>query len=139
MKLFTLTLTPERLSAVALRSWLRAVLSAGHVPQQASKEIVLAAEEALNNAILHSEQRGGDLTITLSILAKDVYLTVSDRGKGFESALLAGGQTPDREDGAGLGLALVRGLMDDVTLESSAEGTIIRLVKHLRGSAVGTA
>ena len=109
------------------------------MPQQASKEIVLAAEEALNNAILHSGQRGGDLTITVSILADDVYLTVSDRGKGFDSELLAGGQTVDGEEAAGLGLALVRGLMDEVTLKSGAEGTIIRLVKHLRGSALGAA
>ena len=37
------------------------------------------------------------------------------------------------------GSALLGGLMDEVTLRSSAEGTIIRLVKHLGGSATGAA
>ena len=133
MTLSTLTLAPERSSAAALRAWLRAVLPEGDVPQRASEEVILAAEEALNNAILHSGQRSGDLTITVSILATDLYLTVSDRGTGFDSELLADDQTVAGEDAAGLGLTLVRGLMDEVTLRSSAEGTIIRLVKHLRG------
>ncbi|MGO8684273.1 MAG: ATP-binding protein [Thermoleophilia bacterium] len=137
MKLFTQTFAPERSSAAQLRAWLSTVLAQDHVPPTASQEIVLAAEEALNNAILHSGQRGGDLTVTLSMLARDVYLTVSDRGRGFDSAILGKYETRSTETTGGLGLTLVRGLMDEVTVASSAEGTSIRLVKHLRGATLG--
>lgn len=137
MKLFTQTFAPERSSAAQLRAWLSTVFAQDHVPPTASQEIVLAAEEALSNAILHSGQRGGDLTVTVSMLASDVYLTVSDRGRGFDSAILGEPATRSAETTGGLGLTLVRGLMDEVTVVSSAEGTSIRLVKHLRGAALG--
>jgi anti-sigma regulatory factor (Ser/Thr protein kinase) len=130
MRLLTLTLPPERPSAAALRVWLRNLLVEAQVPQQASREIVLAAEEVLSNAILHSGQRGGDLTIMVSILADSLYLTVSDRGQGFATELLAGRETVGAAEAAGLGLTLVHALMDEVTLNSGGEGTSIRLVKQ---------
>lgn len=135
MKLFTQTFAPERSSAAQLRAWLSTVLAQDNVAPTASQEIVLAAEEALANAILHSGQRGGDLTVTLSMLASDVYLTVADRGRGFDSAIPGEQAARSPETTGGLGLTLVRGLMDEVTVASSAEGTSIRLVKHLRGAA----
>jgi anti-sigma regulatory factor (Ser/Thr protein kinase) len=137
MALSTLTLSPERSSAGALRDWLRTVLADDGVPQGAAEQIVLAAEEALNSAILHAEQPDGEITITLSSVDSDVYLTVSDGAVDLDAERMQNGQS-DAEDTAHLGLLLVRGLMDGVTQQSSAEGTIIRLVKHLRGSAGGS-
>lgn len=131
MRLLTLTLPPERASATALRAWLRNLLAEAHVLEQAGREIVLAAEEVLSNAILHSGQKDGDLTIMVSIVADDLYLTVSDRGQGFDAELPAGGKTVGALEAAGLGLTLVRALMDEVTVKSGSEGTSIRLVKHL--------
>ncbi len=137
MALSTLILYSERSSAAALRDWLRTVLADDGVPQGAAEQIVLAAEEALSSAILHAKQPDGEITITLSIVDSDVYLTVSDGGTDLDARRMQNGQS-DAEDGAHLGLLLVRGLMDGVTRQSSAEGTIIRLVKHLRGSAAGS-
>ena len=135
MTLSTLTLSPQRSSAVALRAWLRPLLTEDGVPERATEEITLAAEEALNGAILHGEQRGTDITVTLSTVSADVYLTVSDDAERLSDEPLVGGD--EDADAEAFGFALVRGLMDEVTLRSSAEGTIIRLVKHLGGSPSG--
>lgn len=129
MTLSTLTLPPQPAAAAALRAWLRPLLAEDGVPERATEEITLAAEEALNGAIFHGEQRGTDITVTLSTVASDIYLTVSDDAERPSDEPLASG-----DEGAAaqaFGSALVRGLMDEVTLRSSAEGTIIRLVKHL--------
>jgi len=132
MTLSTLTLSPQRSSAVALRAWLRPLLAGDGVPERATEEITLAAEEALNGAILHGQRTGNDITVTLSTVAADVYLTVSDdAGRPTDEPLAGGDEDADAEV---FGSALVRGLMDEVTLRSSVEGTIVRLVKHLGGS-----
>lgn len=131
MKLFTLTLPLERSSAATLRRWLSSVLAEDRVADGAAAEIVLAAEEALNNAILHSAQVDGVITVTVSILNRDVYLTVSDRGEGFDSKSLDGAFAVGPASAQGLGLTLVRGLMSEVDLDSSDEGTTVRMVKRL--------
>ena len=138
MALSTLTLSPDRSSAAALRDWLRDVLADDGVPQEAAEQIVLAAEEALNAAILHAEQPHGEITITLSSVDSDVYLTVSDGDSHLDAKRMEDPQSHAEEDSAHLGLLLMRGLMDGVTRQSSAEGTIMRLVKHLRGSSAGS-
>ena len=78
---------------------------------------------------------GTDITVTLSTVSADVYLTVSDDAERLSDEPLVGGD--EDADAEAFGFALVRGLMDEVTLRSSAEGTIIRLVKHLGGSPSG--
>ena len=137
MTLSTLTLPPQPSSAAALRAWLRPLLAEDGVPERATEEITLAAEEALNGAILHGEQRGADITVTLSTVAGDVYLTVSDDAERRRDEALAADD--EAAEAQAFGSALLGGLMDEVTLRSSAEGTIIRLVKHLGGSATGAA
>jgi serine/threonine-protein kinase RsbW len=137
MTLSTLTLSPQPSSAADLRACLRPLLTEDGVPERATEEITLAAEEALNGAILHAEQRGAHITVTLSTVAEDVYLTVSDDAERPKDEHLTGGD--EAAEAQGFGSALVRGLMDEVTLHSSAEGTIIRLVKHLGGSASSAA
>ena len=133
MTLSTLTLPPQRSSAASLRAWLRPLLAEDGVPERATGEITLAAEEALIGAILHGELRGADITVTLSTVARDVYLTVSDYAERRSAETLAADD--EAAEAKAFGSALLRGLMDEVTLRSSAEGTIIRLVKHLGGSA----
>ena len=137
MTLSTLTVPPQPSSAGALRAWLRPRLTEDGVPERATEEITLAAEEALNGAILHGELRGADITVTLSTVAADVYLTVSDDAERRSDETLAADD--EGAEAQAFGSAILGGLMDEVTLRSSAEGTIIRLVKHLGGGATGAA
>lgn len=137
MTLSTLTLSPQPSSAATLRAWLRPLLAEDGVSERATEEITLAAEEALNGAILHGEERGADITVTLSTVAADVYLTVSDDAERRNDEIVAA--DGEAADAQALGSALLGGLTDEVTLRSSAEGTIIRLVKHLGGGATGAA
>jgi anti-sigma regulatory factor (Ser/Thr protein kinase) len=135
MTLSTLTLPPQPAAAAALRAWLRPLLAQDGVSESATEEITLAVEEALNGAILYGEQRGADITVTLSTVSADVYLTVSDGAERRDKEPLAGDD--EAAETEAFGSILVRGLMDEVTLQSSAEGTIIRLVKHLGSPASG--
>ena len=103
--------------------------------ERATEEVTLAAEEALKGAILHGEWRGADITVTLSTVAADIYVTVSDDAERRSDETLAGDD--EAAEAQAFGSALLRGLTDEVTLRSSVEGTIVRLVKYLGGSPTG--
>jgi anti-sigma regulatory factor (Ser/Thr protein kinase) len=66
--------------------------------------------------------------VTLSIFRDRVYLTVSDRGRGFDRRSIC----VDADNAEGLGLILLHALMDEVSLHSTEHGTSIRLVKRIR-------
>ncbi len=127
MRLFTLSLALEPASATALRSQVRSALAESGVPAETIEQIVLAAGEALSNAILHSRQTRGHVRVTLSVFESRVYLTISDRGRGFDEEQVR----VDADNGQGLGLTLLHGLMDEVLLDSTEQGTSIRLVKRI--------
>ena len=136
MDLYTLTLALDSSAGARLRAWLTSILSEHAVARGCSREsgeIVQAAAEALNNAVRSSAPQGTTVVVTLSIVGRDVYVTVTDREKG-----LAGAATPAPADDAdpdvvnGLGLALMHGLMDQVDMHDADDGTTVRLVKRLR-------
>jgi anti-anti-sigma factor len=101
----------------ALRAWLR---DAG-VAEDVAAELLLAAGEAVSNAVEHS---GADEVELLAEILEGgtVVLTVRDRGgwKPQEFALHRG-----------RGFALMRGLVDDVDVDREPDGTVVRLRRRL--------
>jgi anti-sigma regulatory factor (Ser/Thr protein kinase) len=83
----------------------------------------MACSEACTNAIEHAGA-GPDETITFEAVLQDgeVDVTVRDRGHWRD-------QRPPSDQGRGLDL--IDALMDEVTLETSPEGTVIRLRRRL--------
>ena len=120
MRLFTLTLALSAAKAAEMRTWLRARLRENQVPQSASDEIVLGAEEAFALALRHCS-RECETVLRVSMLDDDLYLTISDNGLG---------PNPSAQRGNRLGLALLRRLMDEVQLQASDDGVVVRLVKR---------
>jgi serine/threonine-protein kinase RsbW len=84
--------------------------------------IRLAVSEAVSNVVLHAYDGGGPgaLHITAEIAAHDLWVLISDEGRGF--------QAPARTPGLGWGLPLIAHMSDRLEIAERAEGgTEIRM------------
>ncbi|MBN1289409.1 MAG: ATP-binding protein [Actinobacteria bacterium] len=100
--------------------------------EQEAADIALATQEALKNVIQHACPI--DNRMRLEGEAEDDSLTIiiSDTGKGFEQcALDAGPSSPLSVHGRGL--QLIKGVMDEMDINTCKDGTAIRMVKHKYG------
>ncbi|MGH9150491.1 MAG: ATP-binding protein [Acidimicrobiales bacterium] len=97
-------------------------------------DLKLAVSEACTNAIeAHGAIATGDRVVLRCAERDDrLIVAVEDRGSGFDPAALPPHPPvtdPDRLNfERGLGLPLIRSLVDEVDIESSAGGTRVRLV-----------
>jgi PAS domain S-box-containing protein len=115
---------PSEPSALqSLRALLRRWLAQADAADVDVHAIVMACSEACTNAIEHAGA-GPDETISFEAVLHDgeVDVTVRDRGHWRD-------QRPPSDQGRGLDL--IDALMDDVTLETSPDGTVIRLRRRL--------
>ncbi len=98
-------------------------------------DLQLAVEEACCNVIEHAYGgAGGALTIRFETRGEDVVITVQDRGQPFDPSTVPEPDTAaplaERPIG-GLGLYLMRQLMDEVAFTfSPEEGNTLAMMKH---------
>jgi len=93
----------------------------------------LSLEEALVNAIRHGNKLNPDLSVELTIEAKDNYLTikVKDQGEGFDfSKIPDPTKSTNLHKPSGRGIFLIKNLMDDVDIFDSGRG--IKMTKFLK-------
>jgi serine phosphatase RsbU (regulator of sigma subunit)/anti-sigma regulatory factor (Ser/Thr protein kinase) len=102
----------------ALRSWLKRA----RVDADQSLNVLIAAGEAVANAIEHGhENRPGTISLDATVLGVDeVQLTITDTGSWKTPQPAA---NPHR----GRGITLMRGLMHDVTINPETAGTTVHL------------
>jgi serine/threonine-protein kinase RsbW len=84
--------------------------------------IRLAVSEAVSNVVLHAYDGGapGEIHVTAEIAARDLWVLISDEGRGF--------QAPARAPGLGWGLPLIAHMTDRLEIAERAEGgTEIRM------------
>jgi serine/threonine-protein kinase RsbW len=106
----------------------------GFVEEEVNK-IELAVDEACSNVIEHAYGgvRPGDIDVAVRTDRSKLTVTVSDRGKTFQ---FDGVPVPDMKQYlselriGGLGIYLMRMLMDDVTYRSRAGRNELRMVKY---------
>jgi PAS domain S-box-containing protein len=112
---------PSALSS--LRALLRRWLAQANAADVDIHAIVMACSEACTNAIEHAGA-GPDETISFVAVLEDgeVDVTVRDRGHWRD-------ERPPSDQGRGLDL--IDALMDDVQLETSPSGTVVRLRRRL--------
>lgn len=105
-------------------------------------ELRMAVVEACINAIEHSKSPDQNVYLTFAVLGQHrperLLITVRDTGIGFlpdevEAPLIEEKLTAKRK--RGWGLAIMRGLMDDVEVRSGERGTTIVMSKTLRQTA----
>lgn len=93
-------------------------------------DLKLAVTEAVTNVIRHTTV--DSFKVDYRALSGAVEVTVTDAGGGFEAEELT--MTPDAQ--GGFGLAVIRSLVDEVKLESTAGGgTRLRMVRRAAAAA----
>ena len=135
MDLYTLTLPLDTAAGAAVRAWLISILDNNAACRQSTREIVLAAAEAVNSAIRNAAPERTTVIVTLSIVGRDVYVRVIDRDRGELQLERERVDICDPAVADELGMSLMHGLMDEVDLHCDGEQTTVRLVKRLRLSA----
>jgi anti-sigma regulatory factor (Ser/Thr protein kinase) len=106
----------------ALRSWLKRAL----VNPDTSMDVLIAAGEAVANAIEHGHRHHpeGRIRMAATALVDRVQLTISDTGSWKTPQ-------PPRDATRGRGIALMRGLMQEVAIKPGATGTTVHLTAEI--------
>ncbi len=105
-----------------------------NLSDQRVDDIKLAVSEACTNAIEAHAAAGVEQPVTVRVVEADerIEIMVTDQGDGFdpEDLLIHPSPTdPDRLNfERGLGIPLIRTLVDDVEFRSSGVGTTVRMV-----------
>lgn len=96
-----------------------------------ARDIELAVGEACNNAIEHvPAESGEEILVRFAVEPDRLVVEVIDRGKGFDPAEVEQG-LPDGESVGGLGLIVIRSVMDEVEIRCDPEtGTCVRMIKR---------
>jgi GAF domain-containing protein/anti-sigma regulatory factor (Ser/Thr protein kinase) len=101
----------------ALRNW----LTRARVDPDQSLNVLIAAGEAVANAIEHGHRNSpGTISLDATVLVDEVQLTITDTGSWKTPQPAA---NPHR----GRGITLMRGLMHDVTIDPETAGTTVHL------------
>lgn len=117
-----------------LRSFLQKTLENVALSDIQKHQVTLAVEEVCANLIIHSHQCNPENLIHLEVsdTPEGVIIEISDHGKAFN---LTEYITPDLKDvlaekrKGGLGIILVKKIMDEIQFESKGGTNICRLVK----------
>lgn len=99
-------------------------------------DVKTALSEAVTNAIVHGyENQIEKVSVTCRIEGRELFLTVSDKGKGIEDIQKAMEPLyttkPDTER-SGMGFAFMEAFMDEVTVQSEpGKGTTVAMKKKI--------
>ncbi len=104
----------------------------------ATEDIKVAISEAATNVTEHAytEASEGNRLMKLAFIVRDGQLTISveDEGRGFDIKHLPDMSEKEFTEDTGLGLYLIKELMEDVTIQSApGSGTKITMTKRAAG------
>lgn len=93
------------------------------------EDMKVAVSEACTNAIKHSKD--DIFNITFSILENGLTIEIKDNGKGYNMENITNPDLNNPKEN-GLGLFIIKTLMDDVNIESKEnQGTLVKMTKYL--------
>jgi serine/threonine-protein kinase RsbW len=95
------------------------------------EDIVLAVGEAAANAVRHGTRTGssGPVHLRCRVDGGGLAVEITDPGDGFDPERLRR-PNPRAQRAGGMGIYLMRRIMDEVTYTFDSRGTTVRLVKH---------
>ena len=100
--------------------------------EEKTAEVTMALIEACINAFEHGKSKDNNVYIRFILQEEALIIEIKDKGKGFDSTKV---EMPTIEKKLhsrrkrGWGLQLMRELMDDVVIDSGADGTTITMTK----------
>ncbi|HXV28664.1 MAG TPA: ATP-binding protein [bacterium] len=129
----TLELTADAKELPPFRNRLQTWLKEAGYPQKLSGEILVAVQEALTNIIRHAYGgKQGKIGISYEDDGERVEIILRDQGQPFDAEKIPPPELPPKKAG-GLGLHLIKTLMDQVEYDADREGNVIRMVKFKKG------
>lgn len=121
---------PEFVSVARLT--LSGIASRMDFPYECIEDMKVALAEACNNAIQHAYgngKAGEDVVVRFTLSQKQLVIEVEDAGCGFDAKKDI--KPPDVTKEGGLGLFLIRSLVDELHLQSTEQkGTRVVMVKY---------
>lgn len=137
-----ITVPAERRSIEGVRECVRASAAAAGLPSGDTTKAILAVEEACVNIIDHAYagRAGGPIEVSCEPGAGLLTIRIRDQGRTFDPTLAPApdlGRNIGERSVGGLGIHLIRSLMDEVRFEAPAGGgNLLTLVKRAtRGDA----
>lgn len=128
---------PSRLGAEkAAMEFAATVARSMNFPAERVEDLKTAVAEACINAIEHGNKLHASMRVGVKLTVGEgrLHIAVHDQGKG----LPASPERPDlesrlegRKDPRGWGIFLIENLMDEVSFESTAEGSVTRMIIYL--------
>ena len=119
-----------------LAEFVEAVCEEKELPLPTVMSLNLALEEAVTNVILYAYPDGTDGLVDIEATVRDDSLefVISDSGKPFDPTAAPEADVTlgfeEREIG-GLGIHLVRQIMDEVIYERVEDKNVLTLIKHI--------
>ena len=120
-----------------IREFLQRVLSENSIPEVTVNTLVLAVDEVCANLIIHSHNCNPDEQIELKVNVNgqsEITFDIIDHGDGFN---IGNYEEPSISDivkqkrKGGIGLMLVRRIMDEIELIEGKKGNVYRLHKKI--------
>ena len=138
---FELTIAPDRGAVARANAAFTAFAEANAVPAGVRRSLNVALDELLHNTIVHGFAGrqgggGGAVTIAVELLPDRLMVTLTDDGQPFNPLVTAAPDTArsvEERPVGGLGIHLVRQLMDEVDYHRRGGRNVVVLVKRLIG------
>jgi len=127
----------EKSRLAELRSFISEVLVPAQLNAISQNQLILAVEEVCANLIIHSHQCNPQnfILLTIHLLTDRIVFEIKDSGKAFNIIEYKSPEinavVKEKRKG-GLGLLLVRKIMDKIEFETDASFNTCRLIKKLK-------
>lgn len=135
-KIVILKIPPSPEFVGVVRLTLSGIASRMNFSYDEIEDLKIAVAEACNNAIQHAyanadSRNSVSITIKFTINQKYLEIDVIDKGEGFDVKKQDMRKTRPQEEG-GMGIFLIKALVDEASFSSSNEGTQVKMIKYLK-------
>ena len=95
-------------------------------------DLKLALTEACSNSIRHAygERHSGKVEVRYELDDEKLSVEVVDEGIGFDPELVAASVGGELDEG-GLGISIIRAIVDELDIRSTGSGSSLRFTKYL--------
>jgi serine/threonine-protein kinase RsbW len=136
---FRMTIGPDWGEVARVNAAFAEFADAHGLPATVRRSLNVALDELLTNTLLYgfAGPEGGEVTVDVELRPDRVSVTLTDDGRPFDPFAMAAPDTAlpveERRIG-GLGIHLVRGMMDEVSYHRRADRNVVVLTKRLTGA-----